>query len=121
MKNKKIIIEMIVSIIGVFLLGCGLICFNKYVVLSNLPLIVRMIITIIKHWMVALVPIIFCIKNKYKLIDLGFNKNKILKQVLIGITIACIMSIVMTLIPILIFGKENIYLSSNFKYAWQYI
>ena len=31
------------------------------------------------------------------------------------------MSIFITLIPILIFGKENTYSSSNYKYIWQYV
>lgn len=120
MKNKKIVIEMIISIIGVFLLEYGLICFNKYVLMS-LPLVARMILMIAMYWIVALVPIIFYIKNKNKLNDLGFKKDKILRQIFIGIVIACIMSIFITLIPILIFGKENTYSSYNFKYVWQYV
>lgn len=120
MKNKKIVVEIISAIIGTFILEFGLICFNKYV-LMNFPLAVRMILMIVMYWIIGLVPIIFCIKNKQKLSELGFSKNKILKQILIGITIGCVISLFITLIPILIFGKENTYSSSNFKYIWQYI
>ena len=120
MKSKKIIIEMIVSIIGVFLFEFGLICFNRYLLMS-LPLAVRMILMIVMYLLIALVPAIFCIKNKEKLSDLGFSKDNILKQILIGIGIGCIMSVFITLIPILIFGKENTYSSSNYKYIWQYV
>ena len=120
MKNKKIIIEMIIVIIGTFLLEFGLICFNKYV-LMNFPLAIRMILMIVMYWIIALLPFIFCIKNKEKLSELGFSKDKIFKQILIGVIIGSIMSIFITLIPILIFGKENTYSSYNFKYIWQYI
>lgn len=119
MKNKKII-ETIIAVVSVFLLEFGLICFNKYVLMS-LPLAARMIFMIVMYWIIALVPIIFCVKNKEKLACLGFSKDKILKQVLIGVVIGCIMSIFITLIPILIFGKENTYSSYNFKYIWQYL
>ena len=87
----------------------------------SLPLAARMIFMIVMYWIIALVPIIFCVKNKEKLACLGFSKDKILKQVLIGVVIGCIMSIFITLIPILIFGKENTYSSYNFKYIWQYL
>lgn len=119
MKNKKII-ETIIAVVSVFLLEFGLICFNKYILMS-LPLAARMIFMIVMYWIIALVPIIFCVKNKEKLACLGFSKDKILKQVLIGVVIGCIMSIFITLIPILIFGKENTYSSYNFKYIWQYL
>lgn len=107
MKNKKII-ETIIAVVSVFLLEFGLICFNKYILMS-LPLAARMIFMIVMYWIIALVPIIFCVKNKEKLACLGFSKDKILKQVLIGVVIGCIMSIFITLIPILIFEKENTY------------
>jgi len=119
MKNKKII-ETIIAVVSVFLLEFGLICFNKYVLMS-LSLAARMIFVIVMYWIIALVPIIFCVKNKEKLACLGFSKDKILKQVLIGVVIGCVMSIFITLIPILIFGKENTYSSYNFKYIWQYL
>lgn len=120
MKNKKTIIEIIVTIFSVFALEYGLIFFNRYI-LMNLPLIARMILMIIMYWLIAIVPIMICIKNKNKLIDIGFNKNKILKQIIVGIVIALIMSLLFTFIPILIFGKENTYTGYNYKYIWQYV
>ncbi|MBE5806045.1 MAG: CPBP family intramembrane metalloprotease [Clostridiales bacterium] len=120
MKNKKTIIELIIAIIGTFLLQFGLICFNKYALMS-FPLTARRVLIIVMYWIVALIPVLFCIKNNEKLDELGFSKEKILKQILIGIAVGCIMSIFITLIPILIFGKENTYSSSNYKYIWQYI
>lgn len=120
MKKGKIVAEIVIAIIGVLLVEFGLICFNKYVLMS-LPLVARMILMIVMYWMIALVPIIFCLKNKCKLNDLGFTKNNLGKQIIIGIIIALIASAVFTLIPMLIFGKENTYSGSNFKYLWQYI
>jgi hypothetical protein len=119
MKNKKNITEIIISIIGVFLFEYGLICFNRYILMS-FPLIMRLLLMIVMYWLIALVPIIICIKNKYKLSSLGFNKNKISKQIIIGFVIATIMSLFLTLILVLIFGKENIHSSLNYKYIWQY-
>ena len=119
-KNKKIVFEIIISVISIVILEYGLICFNKYIFMI-LPLISRMILAPIMYWIIAIVPVIFCIKNKKKLTDIGFSKNKILKQIIVGIVIAFIMSLLFTLIPILIFGKENTYTGYNFKYIWQYI
>ena len=120
MNKKKTIIETIFAIIGSFLIELGLIYFNKYALMS-FPLVIRMILMIFTYLLVALVPFILCMKNKVKLSDLDFSKNNILKQILIGILIAIILSIFFVFIPILIFGKENTYSSSNFKYIWQYI
>ena len=76
--------EIVIAIIGVLLVEFGLICFNKYVLMS-LPLVARMILMIVMYWMIALVPIIFCLKNKCKLNDVGLTKNKLGKQIIIGI------------------------------------
>lgn len=120
MKKGKVIAEIVIAIIGVLLVEFGLICFNKYVLMS-LPLVARMIFMIVMYWMIAVVPIIFCLKNKFKLNDLGFTKNKLGKQIIIGIVIALIASTMFTLIPMLIFSKESTYSGSNFEYMWQYI
>lgn len=109
-------IEIIISIIGVFLTLYGVRCFNQYVLMS-LPLIIRMILMIIMYLLIAIIPFNFCIKHK---INVGFKKGKLTNQILIGITIGLLMNIFITLIPILIFGKENLYSGSNYKYLWQF-
>lgn len=120
MKKNKIIIETIIAIISVFILEYGLICFNKYILMS-LPIVARMILMIILYWLIAVVPIILCKKNKYTLNDIGLSKNKLVKQIVVGVVIAIILSLVFTVIPILIFGKENTYSGYNYKYIWQYV
>ena len=72
-------IEIIISIIGVFLTLYGVRCFNQYVLMS-LPLIIRMILMIIMYLLIAIIPFIFCIKHK---INLLFKKEKIIKQIII--------------------------------------
>ena len=110
-------IEIIISIIAVFLTLYGVRMFNQYILMS-LPLFLRMILMIITYLIIGLVPFIFCIKNKTKV---GFKKENLLKQIIIGIVIALLMNIYITIIPILIFGKENLYTGSNYKYLWQFI
>ena len=110
-------IEIIISIIAVFLTLYGVRMFNQYILMS-LPLFLRMILMIITYLIIGLVPFIFCIKNKTKV---GFKKENLLKQIIIGIVIALLMNIFITIIPILIFGKENLYTGSNYKYLWQFI
>ena len=120
MKNRKVIIELIISFIGVLVFEYGLICFNKYL-LMNFSLIGRMILMVVMYWGIAFVPFVFFVKNKDSLSDLGFSKNNILKQILIGIGVALVMSFLFTFIPMLIFGKENIYSGYSYKYIWQYV
>ena len=110
-------IEIIISIIAVFLTLYGVRMFNQYI-LMTLPLILRMILMIITYLTIGLVPFIFCIKNKIKV---GLKKENLLKQIIIGIVIALLMNLFITIIPILLFGKENLYTGSNYKYLWQFI
>ena len=120
MKKSKVIIEMIVSFLSSLLFLCGLIWFNKYK-LMGYPLGARLILRIVMYWSIVFIPIIFCIKNKCKLCDLGFSKDKLLKQVLIGFVIAFLMSLFLTFIPMLIFGKESISSEVGYKHVWEYI
>ena len=110
-------IEIIISIIAVFLTLYGVRMFNQYI-LMTLPLILRMILMIITYLTIGLVPFIFYIKNKIKV---GLKKENLLKQIIIGIVIALLMNLFITIIPILLFGKENLYTGSNYKYLWQFI
>ena len=105
-------IEIIISIIAVFLTLYGVRMFNQYI-LMTLPLILRMILMIITYLTIGLVPFIFYIKNKIKV---GLKKENLLKQIIIGIVIALLMNLFITIIPILLFGKENLYTGSNYKY-----
>lgn len=118
--KKKIIIEIIISVVGIFLCNFGVLMFNGNL-MNSFPLIVKMILMIVMYWLIALVPIIFCVKNKYKFKDFGFSTNKVLKQVLLGIISSLVMSFIFVVIPILIFGKENTYVVSGYNEIWKYI
>ncbi len=119
-EKKAIIIELIISIISVGLMVFGVMCFNNYLIMK-FPLGVRMVLVIITYLSIAIVPFLIVLIKKEKLSEFGICKENILKQIIIGLIIACVMSLFITLIPILIFGKENLYSSSKYKYVWQYI
>ena len=111
---------LIIGIIGIFSCLFGLVMFNRYVVML-IPLIPRMLTLILSYWIIAAVPILVMIFSKDKLSDLGFSKEKIGLQILIGILLGIGMSLVLTLVPHLAgFGSyvDNGY---RYKYLWQFI
>lgn len=58
-----------------------------------------MVCMILTYWLIALIPAIVMIVNKDKLTDYGFSKEKIGMQIIVGILIGTVMSVLLTLIP----------------------
>lgn len=83
----------------------GVVSFNRFVLMS-LPIVIRMVCMILTYWLIALIPAIVMIVNKDKLTDYGFSKEKIGMQIIVGILMGTVMSVLLTLIPHLIgFGE----------------
>lgn len=120
MRKKKEIISLIIGFVGVVAGLYGVVSFNRFVLMS-LPIVIRMVCMILTYWLIALIPAIVMIVNKDKLTDYGFSKEKIGMQIIVGILIGTVMSVLLTLIPHLIGFGEFVDSGKRYKYLWQFI
>ncbi len=121
-KNDKTLewTGLIIGLAGIFACLFGLVMFNRYVVML-IPLIPRMAVVILSYWVIAAAPIAVMIVSKDKLSDLGFAKEKIGLQILIGVVLGIGMSLVLTLVPHLARFGSYVYNSNRYWYFWQFI
>ena len=120
MSKKREWISLIVGLLGAVSGLYGVVAFNQFVLIS-LPLALRMAITPIVYWLIALVPIIVMLLNKDNLLDYGFCKSKIVLQIIVGVLIGIAMSVVLTLIPHLFGYGGSVDSGKRYKYLWQFI
>lgn len=120
MRKKKEIISLIIGFVGVVAGLYGVVSFNRFVLMS-LPIVIRMVCMILTYWLIALIPAIVMIVNKDKLTDYGFSKEKIGMQIIVGILIGTVMSVLLTLIPHQIGFGEFVDSGKRYKYLWQFI
>lgn len=119
MKDKKTkVVQLIVSIIGVFITLFGVVLFNRYLLMS-FPIGARMILMLASRWILFLVPGIMMWVNKEKMIELGFHKKYVTYQIGIGIIVAVLMSLLFTVIPILL-GFRDMVGSTQYTKVWQF-
>ncbi len=121
MNKKKELGSLIIGYLGSILGLFGVICFNQYDVLMSLPLRVRMISMIAVYWLIALIPSIVVFVNKEKLLPYIFDRNQIVKQIVLGVLIGLTISVVFTLIPHLFGFGEYVSRGNNYQYLWQFI
>ncbi len=117
--KRKNVQRLITSIIGVFTTLFAVILFNQNL-LMTFPIGIRMILMILSRWVLFIVPGILMWINKEKISTLGFSKKNIVKQIVVGITIALISSILFTVIPILL-GFKDFVGSTQYTKPWQFI
>jgi membrane protease YdiL (CAAX protease family) len=116
--SKLSITYLVIAVCCTFVTVFGLQLFNRHLLMSySLPM--RMILMIITRWLLILGPGILMVVNKEKLGDIGFQKDKILKQIGIGIYLAFAMSLVLTVLPILL-GFKDMTGSTTYTKAWQF-
>ena len=96
-KSSNSIIQLIVAIIGVFITIFGVIMFNRYL-LMHFPIGVRMVLMIVSQWIIMLVPAILIMVNKDKLSYFGMVTENISHQILIGVILALLMSLILTIL-----------------------
>lgn len=119
MSKKKEIISLIIGFMGTVAGLYGVVAFKQFVMMS-LSLGMRMVSMILTYWLIALIPIVVMLVNKNRLTDYGFSKNKIWMQIVVGILIGLVMSVVLTLIPHLIGFGEFVDSRKGYKYLWQF-
>lgn len=129
MSKKKEWIFLIVGFFGAMLGLYGVIAFNQFLLMS-LPLVLRMVGMPIVYWLIALIPIIIMFVNipiiimfvnKDKLVEYGFDKEKIHLQIIVGVLIGIAMSVILTLIPHLFGFGEYVDNGKRYEYLWQFI
>ena len=117
--RKQALVHVVISIAGVFIILYGVILFRQHV-LMTLMLETRMVLMILSQWIIFLVPGILMWRNREKFTDLGFRSNNMFRQIVTGIVLALIMSIVLTVIPILL-GFEEMVSSTQYTKLWQFL
>ena len=87
----------------------------------NLPLVLRAILMTPLYWLVAVIPLVVWKKSGQTIASLGFTKAHPGQQILAGITLGLVMSIVLTLIPILTGFGEYVRNNKEYDQLWQFI
>lgn len=119
MKERKAMVQLTISIIGVFITLYAVILFNQHL-LMTFTLETRMVLMILSQWILFLVPGILMWRNRERIADFGFRRNNIFKQIVTGIVLALIMSLLLTVIPILL-GFEEMVSSTQYTRLWQFL
>lgn len=119
MSKKSLLIDLLISVSYVLLAVFAIVMFNNYILMS-LPLALRMISMLLLQWCVLIVPVILMKIRGEKLEDLGFSKEKLPEQILTGLVLAVVLSLCLTVFPILTIGKENI-VGNYYTYLWQFL
>ncbi|WP_312643843.1 type II CAAX endopeptidase family protein [Hydrogenoanaerobacterium sp.] len=117
-KVKKFVLQFTIAVCGVFVVLFGLTMFNRYL-LRTFSLPWRMVLMIVTQWLFFLAPGILMLREKESIHDLGFTKEKILKQILIGVLLALVMSVILTVLPILL-GFKDFVGSTSYTQSWQF-
>ncbi len=119
MKERKAMVQLTISITGVFITLYAVILFNQHL-LMTFTLETRMVLMILSQWILFLVPGILMWRNRERIADFGFRRNNIFKQIVTGIVLALIMSLLLTVIPILL-GFEEMVSSTQYTRLWQFL
>jgi membrane protease YdiL (CAAX protease family) len=123
MSKKREVAGLIIGFVGIMI---GVLCTRFLnMAMMGLPVVVRMFTFIAAYWIVAIAPVVLVIASREKLSDLGFSKEKAGLQIIIGIGLGFLMSVVLTLVPHLLglgayvnSGKDYIYV---WQYAWEFL
>lgn len=119
-KQKKNIILLTAGFAGSIAGTACVATFNREV-LMTLPTAARVICMIVTYWFIGLVPLVLTIANKDTLQSFGFSKQNIGRQIITGIIIGIVMSMLFTFLPhIAGFGA---YVDNGNRYtrAWQFL
>ena len=118
--KRNALISLIIAIAGAIAGLFGVTAFNQYV-LMNLPLAARMVSAIVTYWLIAIIPIIIMFVSKDRLLDYGFEKDKIGIQLAIGVGLGIVMSVILTLIPHIAGFGGYVDSGKRYEYLWQFI
>jgi membrane protease YdiL (CAAX protease family) len=79
-----------------------------------------MILMIVTQWSLFLVPGILMIAKKIPFSELGFRKENISRQILIGVILAILMSMVLTVLPIVL-GYKSMVGDASYDQTWKFV
>lgn len=118
-EREKTILYLIITYMGA-LAGCyGVNMFNRYVMMS-LPLAGRMVCMVTMYWVIALIPIIIMLISGTSLQTIGFEKEKIGLQIVIGIVSGGIIASAIFLVPYFMGYGEIVDNGMRYKALWQF-
>ena len=119
MSKKREVVSLIIGFTGIMV---GVICTRFLnMAMMGLPVGVRMFTFIAAYWIIAIAPVVLVIASREKLSDLGFSKEKVGLQIILGIGLGLLMSVVLTLVPHLIGLGAYVNSGKDYSYVWQYI
>lgn len=118
--NRNALISLLISYAGCI---AGLLGVNALIhyVIMKLPLATRMVSVIATYWLIALVPMIVMFVSKDRLLDYGFEKDKMGVQLAIGAVLGIAMSLILTLIPHLVGFGSYVDSGKRYEYLWKFI
>ena len=118
--KKTTLLHLLICIVGVWASLFGVICFQKYLLMA-LPLGLRMVVMIFLYWLIMAVPVIFVLVSHVKPAELGFTKDKLPAQILVGIGVGAAMSLTLTLVPTLLGFGDWVSSGKNYTEWWQFV
>ena len=119
METKKRIINLIIGYFGA-LAGCyGVLMFNRYLLIS-LPLAARMVCMVVSYWLIALVPIFMMRWSKQSINSIGFTKEKMGMQVVIGMVSGLVIASLYFLVPYFMGFGAVVDNGSRYTKLWQF-
>lgn len=118
--RKSAILSLMVGFIGAMLGLYGVVLFNRFVLMS-LPLGLRMVSMIATYLLVALVPLIAMLVTKDTLIDYGFTKHSIVRQIVVGVCVGVIMSCLLTWLPHLLGFGAYVDNGKRYQHLYQFV
>ncbi|MDL2233450.1 CPBP family intramembrane metalloprotease [Ruminococcaceae bacterium OttesenSCG-928-L11] len=116
--KQKGIRNLIFTVAGVFLSLMIAMYLNQNI-FPTISLLPRMGLLIAAQWIMLIVPAILMKSDGTTLSSIGFTKQNISAQIVVGMLIALIMSLVLTIVPILLGLKEMVG-STQYTQPWQY-
>jgi membrane protease YdiL (CAAX protease family) len=118
MTKKRVWIELGLAAIWVWAALFGVIAFEK-AVFPAWSLTLRMLTIIPLQWVAAIGPLVLCLIDWTTWEELGFSKSKIPLQILFGIGLALLFSLLFTLVPIWCGGKDLVG-TTSYTEAYQF-
>lgn len=118
MNIKKQLLALASAVVLEFVVLIGIISFQSRIFMM-FPLFVRAILMIVIQWLLLIVPYAFMKRFNIKLEDIGFEKTKIINQIIIGVILALLMSSIFTVLPILA-GFKDMVGSTSYTQTWQF-
>ncbi len=118
--KKKEWIGLMAGFAGI-MLGCYVLTlFNRYVIMT-LPLVVRVVAMLVTYWICVVTPAILILWLKDGFTEHGFSRDRVFAQIMIGLALGAVMSVVLTLIPHLLGFGAYVDNGRRYKYLWQFI